>query len=95
MNIKLQRKNNAVHLEATNESGNTVQIDGAPKIGGDNQGARPMEFLIMGLGGCSSMDVISILQKQKQEITDYSVDIQADRDSENVQIGRASCRERV
>ena len=84
MNIKLQRKNNAVHLEATNESGNTVQIDGAPKIGGDNQGARPMELLIMGLGGCSSMDVISILQKQKQEITDYSVDIQADRDTESV-----------
>ena len=64
--------------------GNTVQLDGSPKIGGENKGARPMELIIMGLGGCSSMDVISILQKQKQEITDYSVDIDADRDTENI-----------
>lgn len=84
MNITLNRKNNAVHLEAVNESGNTVQLDGAPKIGGENKGARPMELVIMGLGGCSSMDVINILQKQKQEITDYSVDIQAERDTENI-----------
>lgn len=84
MNIKLNRKNNAVHFEATNENGNTVLLDGAPKIGGENKGARPMELVIMGLGGCSSMDVISILQKQKQEITDYSVDITADRDTENI-----------
>lgn len=84
MNIKLHRKNNAVHLEAVNESGNTVQLDGSPKIGGENKGARPMELIIMGLGGCSTMDVISILQKQKQEITDYSVDIHAERDEENI-----------
>lgn len=82
MQIKLQRKNQGVHLEASNESGNTVQLDGSPKIGGKNQGARPMELVIMGLGGCSSMDVISILQKQKQVITDYSVDIDAQRDTE-------------
>ena len=84
MTIKLHRKNNAVHLEAVNESGNTVQLDGSPKIGGENKGARPMELIIMGLGGCSTMDVISILQKQKQEITDYSVDIHAERDEENI-----------
>ncbi len=84
MNIKLNRKNNAVHLEAVNESGNMVQLDGAPKIGGENKGARPMELVIMGLGGCSSMDVISILQKQKQEIIDYSVEIEADRDTDNI-----------
>lgn len=83
MKIKLQRQNNAVHLEAVNESGNAVQIDGSPKIGGEDKGARPMELIIMGLGGCSSMDVISILQKQKQEITDYSVEIDAERDAEN------------
>ena len=83
MKITLQRQNNAVHLEAVNESGNAVQIDGSPKIGGEDKGARPMELIIMGLGGCSSMDVISILQKQKQEITDYSVEIDAERDAEN------------
>lgn len=83
MKIKLQRQNNAVHLEAVNESGNAVQIDGSPKIGGEDKGARPMELIIMGLGGCSSMDVISILQKQKQEITDYAVEIDAERDADN------------
>lgn len=82
MKITLDRQNNAVHFEAKNEAGNTVQIDGAPKIGGEDKGARPMELVIMGLGGCSSMDVISILQKQKQEIVDYKVEIEADRDTE-------------
>ena len=79
MKIHLKRVNKAVHLEATNENGNKVQIDGAPKIGGEDQGARPMELLIMGLGGCSSMDVISILTKQKQVIDDYEVNITAER----------------
>ena len=83
MKITLDRQNNAVHFEAKNEAGNTVQIDGAPTIGGEKKGARPMELIIMGLGGCSSMDVISILQKQKQEIVDYKVEIEANRDTEN------------
>ena len=84
MEIKLKRINNAVHLEATNENGNTVQIDGAPKIGGEDKGVRPMELLIMGLGGCSSMDILSILAKQKIEVKDYEVNIKANRDTENV-----------
>ncbi len=83
MEIKLKRVNNAVHLEASNALGNTVQIDGAPKIGGEDKGARPMELLLMGLGGCSSMDIISILQKQKQVIDDYDVNITAERDADN------------
>ena len=83
MKIQLKRVNEAVHLEATNEAGNKVQIDGAPKIGGQDQGARPMELLIMGLGGCSSMDILSILYKQKQEVNDYEVNIEAERDQEN------------
>lgn len=84
MEIKLKRINNAVHLEAVNENGNTVQIDGAPKIGGENKGVRPMELLIMGLGGCSSMDILSILAKQKIVVEDYEVNIKADRDPDNV-----------
>ncbi len=83
MKIQLKRVNEAVHLEATNEAGNKVQIDGAPKIGGQDQGARPMELLIMGLGGCSSMDILSILYKQKQDVKDYEVNIEAERDQEN------------
>ena len=84
MEIILNRQNQAVHLEAINESGNTVQIDGPPSMGGESKGVRPMELLIMGLGGCSSMDLISILTKQKVVLDDYSVKIKADTDSENV-----------
>lgn len=83
MKIQLKRVNDAVHLEATNEEGNIVNIDGSEAIGGEGKGARPMQLLIMGLGGCSSMDVISILQKQKQVITDYAVNIEAERDADN------------
>lgn len=83
MNIKLSRKNEAVHLQAVNEDGNTVDIDGSESIGGEGLGPRPMQLLLMGLGGCSSMDVLSILNKQKVVLTDYDIDINAERDQEN------------
>lgn len=80
MKISMKRLNNAVHLQAQNEDGNIVDIDGSPNIGGENKGVRPMQLLLMGLGSCSSMDVISILQKQKQQITDYEVVVNGDRE---------------
>ncbi|MDB4835230.1 OsmC family protein [Cyclobacteriaceae bacterium] len=83
MKIALKRINKGVHLEATNSEGNKVQIDGAPSIGGEGLGARPMELLIMGLGGCSSMDILNILSKQKVELDDFDIDINAERDTEN------------
>ncbi len=83
MKISLTRQNDAVHLLAKNEDGLTVNIDGSPNIGGEDKGVRPMQLLLMGLAGCSSMDVISILKKQKQEIIDYDVIVDADRDTEN------------
>ena len=83
MNIKLKRVNQAVHLQPVNEQGNIVDIDGADSIGGEGKGARPMQLLLMGLGGCSSMDVISILNKQKVVLTNYDVNIDAERDAEN------------
>lgn len=79
MNIKLERKNTAYHFEAINESGQIVNIDANPTIGGENKGARPMELLIMGLGGCSAIDILSILKKQKVEPTGMSIDIEANR----------------
>ena len=83
MNIKLKRINDAVHLQAENEQGNVVDIDGSDAIGGQEKGARPMQLLLMGLGGCSSMDVLSILTKQKVVLEDYDVNINADRDTDN------------
>ncbi len=84
MKITLKRQNDAVHLVAENEMGNTVSVDGSPAIGGKNKGARPMELLLMGLGSCSSMDVLSILKKMKVEVGAYDVEVSATRDQENV-----------
>lgn len=72
------------HFSALNESGKTVDIDGSPAIGGENKGARPMELLIMGLGGCSGIDIISILKKQKIEVQDFHISIKAEREKDAV-----------
>jgi putative redox protein len=80
MKIELKRINDAVHFEALNESGVRIAIDGSPAIGGENKGARPMELLIMGLGGCSGIDIINILKKMKQDVDDFSISIDAERE---------------
>ncbi|WP_411821521.1 OsmC family protein [Leptospira sp. 'Mane'] len=80
MKIKLKRVGTPYVLETENETGNKILIDASPEIGGSNSGPRPMELLIMGLAGCSSIDVIMILQKHKIEITDYSVEVDAERE---------------
>ena len=54
-------------MEARNEEGNIIHIDGAPDIGGENKGFRPMQLLAAGVGSCSSIDIISILKKQRQK----------------------------
>jgi putative redox protein len=84
MKVTLKRLNDAYHMEATNETGNSIQMDGSPKIGGENLGARPMEVVLMSLAGCSSIDVISILKKMKQEVTDYNVEVEAEREPDVV-----------
>lgn len=80
MHIHLKRIESPFVLEATNESGNSIKIDASPEIGGKNSGPRPMELLIMGLAGCSSIDVLMILNKHRIEVKDYSVDVEADRE---------------
>ncbi|MCW7492584.1 OsmC family protein [Leptospira sp. 2 VSF19] len=80
MHIKLSRIETPYVLEATNESGNSIRIDASPEIGGKNSGPRPMELLIMGLAGCSSIDVLMILTKHRIEVLDYSVDVDAERE---------------
>jgi len=60
-------------------SGHSVVMDGPPELGGRNLGVRPMEMLLLGLGGCSSFDVVLILQKSKQQVTDCEVQIEAER----------------
>lgn len=61
------------------DSGHSVVMDGPPEAGGRNLGIRPMEMVVLGLGGCSSFDVVSILKKTRQDISDCHVDITAER----------------
>lgn len=60
-------------------SGHKVVMDGPPDHGGENQGPRPMEMLLLGLGACSSFDVTGILKKARQDIVDVAVEIEAER----------------
>jgi len=64
---------------AESETGHTVVMDGPPEHGGKNQGARPMEMMLIGMGGCSSFDVIHILKKSRQDVTDCVAEIEAER----------------
>lgn len=84
MHIELQQQGNSFHFRANNEQNNSVSIDASPAIGGQNLGARPMELLIMGLGGCSGIDVINILKKQKIEVEGMQVKIDAERQKDVV-----------
>lgn len=79
MKVELRRVNDAFHFEAVGAAGVPVNIDGSPDIGGVNAGARPMEMILMGLGGCSAIDIVLILQKQRQVIQDMSITIEAER----------------
>ena len=79
MKIEIERVNDKVHLEAKNEQGTIVHMDGSPEIGGEELGARPMQLILMGLGGCTSMDVLSILKKMREEVKSYKVTVDAER----------------
>jgi len=66
-----------VHFRATSGTGHQVNLDGPPESGGTNQGCRPMEMLLMGLGGCASYDVVTILKKTRSQITNCETQITA------------------
>lgn len=68
-----------VAFSATSETNHSVMMDGSPAHGGENKGARPMELILMGLGGCASFDVVSILKKSRQQISDVRCELQAER----------------
>lgn len=66
-------------FEATSSTGHKVIMDASKEIGGEDKGSRPMELLLMGLGGCSGIDVIMMLEKSKQNIKDCQIEITATR----------------
>ena len=78
MHAKIQWRDK-VHFEATADSGHTILIDGPPDSGGEGRGARPMELVLIGLGGCASYDVVNILVKARQNVVDCVTEITATR----------------
>lgn len=67
-------------------SGHTIQMDGPPDHGGENKGARPMEMLLAGLGGCTSFDVMLILKRSRQDVRDCVAEITAERAEEDPKV---------
>lgn len=68
-----------VSFEGTTDSGHTLVMDGAPDAGGQNKGARPMELVLIGTGGCTAFDVMHILRKSRQEVSGCVAEIEAKR----------------
>lgn len=61
------------------DSGHDVVMDGSPESGGENKGSRPMEVVLIGMGGCTAFDVVHILRKQRQEVADCVAEVDAER----------------
>ena len=78
MHTKIQWLEN-VHFSAVADSGHEVLIDGPPDAGGENKGTRPMELMLMGVGGCTSFDVVNILRKSRQKVTHCVTHVTAER----------------
>jgi len=81
MAITVRKLENDLHFEAENEKGGKLRMDGNNTIGGLEGGLSPMQLLLAGIGGCSSVDVLNILNKQRQQVEDYRVEITADKQS--------------
>lgn len=72
-----------LHMEAQNEEGGLIRMDGTTDIGGLEGGFSPMQLLLAGVGGCSAIDIIGILKKQKQDLQDLQVEVDGDRQSKD------------
>jgi len=79
MEINLIRKSGKFNFEAENAGGFKVELDAKAEIGGEGKGFRPMEMLLIGLGGCSGIDMVNVLSKQKEPLDDLKINIKATR----------------
>ena len=79
MKVNLSRVNKDYLFEVTNDNGHKVLLDNKSKKEGKVEGISPMELLLAGLAGCSSIDIIAILNKQKINPTDLKMDVEGDR----------------
>ncbi|MBN8680290.1 MAG: OsmC family protein [Chitinophagales bacterium] len=84
MKIELRRLNDAVHFECTSEQGLRAETDGSPDVGGQNLAPRPMQMLLMAHASCSAIDVVHLLKKMRQPLTDIRVTANGERDPNEV-----------
>jgi putative redox protein len=78
--IEMHRVKGDFGFEAKDMHGHTVKMDTSDETGGHNFGIRPMQMLLMGLGGCSAIDIIAILKKQRQKVDDFKIEIEGERE---------------
>lgn len=78
--VELERANEFSAFNAKDANGHIVKIDTSPETGGQNYGVRPMQLLLMGLGGCSGIDILSILKKQRQDVKGFRMSIEGERE---------------
>jgi putative redox protein len=78
--IDVKRVHGDFGFEASDAHGHKIKLDTSPETGGENFGVRPMQSLLMGLGGCSGIDVVSILKKQRQQVEHFSMHISGERE---------------
>jgi putative redox protein len=80
MIIEINRVEGDYGFEAKDVNGHTLRLDTSAETGGTNFGVRPMQSLLMGLGGCSAIDIVSIIKKQRLTIDDFSIKISGERE---------------
>lgn len=78
--INLTRKEGDFGFEAVDANGHTIRMDTSPESGGVNYGIRPMQVLLMGMGGCSAIDIVMILKKQRQTVENFSMKVEGERE---------------
>ncbi len=83
MKITLEKLDGKLHMEANNEEGGKIRIDGTRSIGGIEGGMSPMQLLLAAAGGCSTIDIINILEKQRQNLKNIHVEVDGDRQKES------------
>ncbi|MFW6157490.1 MAG: OsmC family protein [Balneolaceae bacterium] len=79
MTIRIKKLDGERQMEARNEEGGAVRMDGTREIGGIEGGMSPMQLLLAAAGGCSTIDIMNILEKQKQKFQDIEVEVEGDR----------------
>ena len=79
MRIEVKRVSSPFHFVATSAAGHQVHMDELPESGGTNEGVSPMQMLIMAMGGCSGIDIVMILEKQRQRVDSFDMELDAER----------------